>query len=270
MDSQGKLYDSDDTFGTNGHVFDLSPNPDGSFTTTVLYTFLGGSDGFAPGELAIDDAGRIFGVTAAGGDVTCNPPSGCGTVFALLPPSKQGAPWTHHVLYNFEGGNQGAFPFEPLTLDAKHNVYGYAGTTITCGSPCGVIFELSPPAKLSDPWNETVLHVFPTGDNDGAYPNGHLSFDSRGSLYGSTVEGGNGPCIANGALVGCGTIFRLSPPSQKNNSVWTETILYEFQGSSDGLQPYGGVALDEQKSVLYGTTQGGGSKGRGTVFQLAP
>jgi hypothetical protein len=271
VDSQGNVYDSDNASGSLGTVFQLSPNSDGTFTTNVIHTFEGGADGSYPGGLVMDGEGRIFGLTAGGGDLSCNPTTGCGTVFALLPPAKRGGVWTHYVLFNFEGSTNGASPYFPLALDANHNLYGIAlgaGSQSCPPGICAMVFELSPPAKLGGAWTETVIHTF-QGGNDAAYPQGTLVLDSHGSLYGTSIQGGGGPCVENGALVGCGTIYRLSPPASPGGS-WTEAILHSFQSESDGSQPYGSVVLDEAKRTLYGTSAFGGPENGGTVFQITP
>jgi uncharacterized repeat protein (TIGR03803 family) len=47
-----------------------------------------------------------------------------------------------------------------------------------------------------------------------------------------------------------------------------ESVVYSFQGGSDGADPYVGlVALD---GTLYGTTGSGGAKSMGTVFSVTP
>jgi uncharacterized repeat protein (TIGR03803 family) len=63
---------------------------------------------------------------------------------------------------------------------------------------------------------------------------------------------------------GCGTVFELSP---NGSGGWTETLLYSFQGASDGQFPFAGVIFD-QSGNLYGTASGG--PGFGTVFELSP
>jgi len=47
-----------------------------------------------------------------------------------------------------------------------------------------------------------------------------------------------------------------------------ETVLYDFQGGSDGDLPLAGVIFDAQGN-LYGTTYLGGDSGFGGVFKLA-
>ena len=46
-------------------------------------------------------------------------------------------------------------------------------------------------------------------------------------------------------------------------------VLYTFKGNGDGATPDAGLLMDRAGN-LYGTTQGGGTNGYGTVFQLAP
>jgi uncharacterized repeat protein (TIGR03803 family) len=49
----------------------------------------------------------------------------------------------------------------------------------------------------------------------------------------------------------------------------SETVLYSFNGGSDGYQPYAGVIFDPSGN-LYGTTFFGGPHGYGTVYELSP
>jgi len=124
-------------------------------------------------------------------------------------------------------------------------------------------------------WKEKVLYSF-QGGSDGALPAGGVVFDKAGNLYGATSDGGS-TCLPQE----CGTVFEVSPPSQKGGA-WTESVIYTFQGafdgSSDGLTPEGAVIIDQQGN-LYGTTtlgrNGGcvllGSRvGCGTVYELSP
>jgi uncharacterized repeat protein (TIGR03803 family) len=108
---------------------------------------------------------------------------------------------------------------------------------------------------------ETVLHAF-QGGSDGASPQAGLIADKAGNLYGTTYNGGGTGCFG-----GCGTIFRLAPDG-------TLTVLYAFQGGSDGEYPPAGL-ISDKAGDLYGTTSEGGgtgcydNQGCGTVFKLA-
>jgi uncharacterized repeat protein (TIGR03803 family) len=206
----------------------------------VIYSFQGGTDGTNPSTALItDQAGNLFGTTTEGGSGSCT--GGCGTVFELKPASN--GSWTETVLYNFQGGNDGAAPAAGLVFDQAGNLYG---TTIGGGpSLDGTVFQLM---RSGTSWTETVVHRF-TG-SDGAYPVDSLIFDDAGNLYGTTVFGGR---------FNDGTVFQLAP----SGGTWTESVLYDFTGRNDGIDPEAGLILD-QKGALYGTTIAG------NVFRLTP
>jgi uncharacterized repeat protein (TIGR03803 family) len=213
-------------------------------TENVLYSFRGGRDGINPSTgLIADSAGNLFGTTTDGGSRNCQ--GGCGVVFELKP--APGGGWTESVIYSFQSGLDGAFPSASLIFDQTGNLYG---TTLSAGKfHDGTVFQLTPSGAT---WTETVLHTF-TG-KDGAYPTANLIFDSAGNLYGTTLFGGP----THG-----GTVFQLS----LSGSVWTETVLYSFNGRNDGIDPAAGMIFDPntgQNGVLYGTTMGG------NVFALTP
>ncbi len=48
-----------------------------------------------------------------------------------------------------------------------------------------------------------------------------------------------------------------------------ETVLYHFKGGSDGAIPSANLVEDSAHN-LYGTTMGGGTSNRGTVFEVSP
>jgi uncharacterized repeat protein (TIGR03803 family) len=77
-DSSGNLYGTTEFGGASnvGVVFKLSPGG----TETVLYSFMGGSDGSFPGTsgLIADSKGNLYGTTTSGGGT-----SNAGTVFEL-------------------------------------------------------------------------------------------------------------------------------------------------------------------------------------------
>lgn len=259
LDPHGNLYTTvaGDSENCCGFVLELSPKPDGTWLQTTLYQFLGESDGADPlGGVIADRAGNLYGTTAFSAS---SPP--CGTVFELSP---QANGWTETTLYTFVR-SVGCYPTAGLVRDAQGNLYGTTefGGVGPCSPGCGVVFELSPPAQKGGAWTESTLHRFAL--TDGYYPYAGLAIDSSGDLYGTTIRGGNGPCEPTGG--GCGTVFRLTPPSQPGGA-WTHTY-YSFQGT-DGIAPYGTVLLDERHGVLYGTASAGGAYQAGSVFEIAP
>src|SRR5580658_688711 len=88
-DAQGNLY-GETTFGGNlscnsgdgcGVVFKV----DTAGNETVIHSFAGGpTDGNEPsGGLFLDANANLYGVAGLGGDVSCDAPYGCGTVFRI-------------------------------------------------------------------------------------------------------------------------------------------------------------------------------------------
>jgi uncharacterized repeat protein (TIGR03803 family) len=175
---------------------------------------------------------------------------------------------TYTVIHNFNGAGDGSFPYAGVTLDRGGNLYGttyYGGnTTGPCSSDgCGVVFKLS---QRNSHWILTPLYSF-QGGPDGSHPQARVVIGPNGSLYGTTSYGGATGCTSNG----CGTVFNLKPSTHATGSVlgnWGETILYAFQGGSDGANPGYGDLLFDHAGNIYGTTTAGGPSNQGTVFKL--
>lgn len=209
-----------------------------------LYSFQGGPDGANPISFLIaDEAGNLYGTTYAGGTGTfCQ--GGCGTVFRLRPPNREGGPWTETVLYSFAGNPDGYFPSSGhLVFDSSGNLYGSTQFGGSAGFGYGTVYRLSRPTKPDGAWTETVLYNFTDG-NDGGVPANGLVMDPAGNLYGTTNDSG-----AYGQS-GAGTIFELSPPTEPGGA-WTENTLFSFEQIKDGNEP-NEVTLDAAGN-LYGT-----------------
>ena len=192
-----------------------------------------------------------------------------GTLFlALLTLSSYAGAQTLKTLYSFTGGADGGNPNGSPVIGSGGLLYG---TTCEGGtSNYGTVFSLTPPSSPGGSWTEAVLYSFMGSPNDGSCPSGSLVIGSGGALYGATMSGGQ----CSGATT-CGTVFSLTPSSSPGGA-WTETIIYNFMGGSDGAYPNGSLAIGSG-GVLYGTTGQGGSgvvpgcpAGCGTVFSLAP
>ncbi len=214
-------------------------------TFTVLHTFHG-YDGAGPfGQLLLDSSGNIYGTTEGGGVVAAISPcgsSGCGTAFMLNKTGKQ--IWQH----NFNGRN-GEGPLAGLLGGAAGTIYGttYLGGDTTCYRlGCGTVFTLDEHGK------EHLLYQF-TGTPDGWFPQGPLTQDTAGNLYGTTQQGGSSG--------GYGTIYKV-------DATGAETVLYSFSGGLNGCYPDGGVTRDAMGN-LYGVAAGC-TGGYGEVFELDP
>lgn len=246
FDHAGNLYGTT-VFGGRfggGTVFQLVPSG-GAWTEAVLHDFTGGNDGIDPeAGLIFDQQGALCGTTIAE------------NVFKLMPPVSGDTKWTLRVLYTFDGDvNRGQLSAGPLLAGKNGVLYG---TQKFGGGPAnaGAVYQLTPPSTRGGSWTETTLYRF-TGETDGAYPFAGIIADNSGNLYGTTS--GNGHSNQ-------GTVFQLTPPATQGGE-WTETTLHAFAGGSDGAGP--GADLSFGKGgALYGTTAGGGSSSKGTVFKI--
>ena len=214
-------------------------------------------------RLNISDGGPRFGSTKLAGAAL----RGALTLAMLSAPllivARPVQAQTLAVLHNFTGGDDGGGPRSPLTSDGAGNFYGTTGVGGLGAMPgptpgAGTVFELSP--NVSGGWNETVLYsfcepYFRSTCPDGFGPSGPVTFDKAGNLYGTTCGGGAygyqyGP--------GYGVVFELSPVG----TIWTETVLYNFTGGTNGACPANGLIMDPAGN-LYGTSSAG-------IFELGP
>lgn len=254
----GKFYGVTDLGGAYNHgaVYQLIPGSNGTWTESVIYSFTGGEDGsFAIGALIADKAGNLYGMTNAGGL------QGTGTVFEL---SNSGGSWQETVIHSFGEGFDGQYPQGPLVFNAAGDLFGT--TVLGGGLNGGTVFEMTP---SNGTWTETVLHNF-GGTGDGYLPYGGLTLDAKGNVYGTTQAGGSNSCLG----LGCGIAFELVSVG----GGWTENILHQFAGGTDGFYPNPQLAIDKNGN-LYGTTIYGGGQGTctsgidsvscGTVYELS-
>ncbi len=242
------IYNNCDLIGTTegggnfGVVFGERPagNPycksSGRAGERMVHVFGNGQDGQQPlGGVVADAEGNLYGTTSQGGTY------GGGIVYEI---SRTGV---ETILYNFTGGNDGFNPVAAPTIDAQGNLFGT--TSLGGADGNGVVFEL---AKSGSSWTESTLYTF-QGLSDGQNPVGGVIVDKNGNLFGSTFFGGDD---------GGGNVFELSP----SGTSWNFTLLHSF---STYYGPYNKLTLDSKGNV-YGTCNGAGAYGVGSVFELTP
>lgn len=244
-----------------------------SFAT--IYS-VGSTSGYL-GSAVIASNGVVYGSTYYA-------PSGAwGQVFSLTNPGAP--PWTQANLSSLPGSTSAGdnLAAGQLYADTAGNLYGATpgagNSTTACKmagfSGCGLAFKLAPPATAGGSWTRTTLYTF-KGGSDAQTPMGGFIADTAGNLYGVSRNGGG----ATACNAGCGTVFRLSPPTG-TATAWTETVLYAFQGGTDGSSPNPRLLLIG--NTLFGTTRAGGNTVNtcgtiatgqqatcGTVFSLTP
>jgi uncharacterized repeat protein (TIGR03803 family) len=254
FDTAGNLYGSayggGSVFGCSstgdcGMVYELSPQPSGLWTETILYSFgTNNEEGLSvgPSPVTFDDAGNLFGTTYDDGSGFCTLVEGCGMIFELSPSGT--GKWTANILYNFSSKSGDGFsPLGGVVLGPGGRFYGTTSQG-GFGVKPGTVFELS--QNSSGQWITRIVYDFPT--TDGYTSSATLIEDAAGNLYGTTHNGG---------IYNSGTVFELSPAS---GGAWNEQILFAFP---PGTFPFGELIMDSMGN-LYGTTESG------TVFELSP
>jgi uncharacterized repeat protein (TIGR03803 family) len=245
LDDHGNLYGA--TGGGPGQygygvAFELLPQTNGSWNETILHTFAS-IDGSPWGAFIRDNAGNFYGTTVGG-------PISNSEAYELSPGSDG---WNFSVLYS-DGAGPG------LLMDNLGNFYGSIGPGDYFGA--GAIGELSP---STGGWTYTQLYSFCSqgncadGDGEPAPP----IWDGKGNLWGTTTEGG-----ANGraCYFGCGVIFEMTP---NGDGTWTYHVRHVFAAfPNDGQLPDGSLVMDAAGN-FYGSTEGGGPHGNGTIFKFA-
>ena len=127
--------------GANGQGTAFKITPTGSLT--ILYSFCSepscGDGGNPSGPLFQATDGNLYGMTNFGGDLTCSPPSGCGTIFQITPSGVL----TTISNFEFSDSNGGGGLYQAT----NGLLYGstFRGGNLECvdsSAGCGTIFSL--------------------------------------------------------------------------------------------------------------------------------
>jgi len=246
LDQSGNVYGTTTRGGNGlGVLFKLTPNPDGTWSESVLHSFpayLG--DAAEPySGVGWGPDGNLYGATWQGG-------TGGGTIFMS---NTAGNEVVVHSFYGVEGEHL----YKPPIFDPQGNIYDTTlfGGDYSCSPPgwgeagCGTVVKLDPAG------NVTVLHAF-TGGRDGACLVGGLTSDQAGNLFGVTQFGGT---------YGDGVVFMAA---LGQDGKFRGKILHAFAGHP-GAEPISTMVFDA-KGNLYGTADGYSEQGHGSIFELTP
>jgi uncharacterized repeat protein (TIGR03803 family) len=255
----GNLYGTASAGGAQGFgaVFKITPGG----TLTVLHSFTANEGQYPASELTLGTGGSFYGTTQLGGTGGCLG-LGCGTVFRITPSGNL------TTLYNFTGGDDGAYPSAPPIQATDGNFYGtteYGGMTGLCPggfTGCGGIYKMTPSGTI------TVLHEFDV--TDGESPTGGLVQADDGKFYGVTQWGGVhsagvGFSITAGGKYVVLNSFKDDPGGPLNTLVLgSDGNFYgtcEGGASSDGAAYKMDVKGNATTMASFGNKSGGGRNG---------
>ncbi len=224
-------------YAHRGAILKLTPS--GEFS--ILYSFCaqrGCPDGTYPFTPILGSDGNFYGTTEAGGGRFDG-----GTVYKM---TLAGELTTLYTFCTTKECPDGAAP-QGILQASDGNFYGMTGGG-GIGSE-GTIFRVSTTGEF------TKLHDFCSAAN---CADGYNQFSppiqgNDGNLYGATYGGGSH---------GAGLLYRLTPAGEYG-------IIYNFcslSNCADGGGP--NAIVQDANGNFFGTTQGGGSKEYGTVFEL--
>ncbi len=254
-------------------------------TEKVLYSFQGGTDGDLPQSPLINIDGTLYGTTAGGGmydagtlysitpagvetiifsfgdgATSANDPFGGltyvgGTFYGTTISGGQFGYGTafslnstgFFVLHSFENGNANGLNGGLIYVDGS--LYGTTVDGGAGGGGPGAVFSMALDGR-------EAIHDSFTGLRDGGNPRSGL-VNGGGLLYGTTSEGG---VITKTNPYGCGAVYSIPLRGVVH-------VLHDFgKTATDGCAPW--AALISVDGILYGTTEGGGAYGGGTVFSI--
>ena len=250
--SGSALYGTTRGGGAYGLGTVFAVNTDGTGFTN-LYSFQGWSDGANPQAGLALSGSTLYGTTTGGGTY------GNGAVFAI---NTDGTGFTNLYSLNV-GTGDGLFPFAGLILSGG-TLYGTASAGGSGGN--GTVFAIN-----TDGTGYTNLYCFSgtvSGTNvDGANPQAALIL-SGGRLYGTANAGGSG---------GSGTVFAINADGTGFTNLYSfSPAIYEpptnsggvvQYTNSDGANPSANLILSG--NTLYGTADGGGTAGQGSIFAIS-
>jgi uncharacterized repeat protein (TIGR03803 family) len=199
-------------------------------TFTILHSFKGGSDGSeAYGGLFLSGT-TLYGESYEAGT------GGYGNVYCL---NTNGTGFTN--LYSFTNGSDGAYASTGFVLSGG-TLYSMAYGGGAKGD--GTVFSIN-----TNGTGFQTRYTFTNG-SDGSFPYEGVIV-SGDTLYGTAYDGGT---------AGHGTVFSVNT----NGSGFT--TLHSFTNGADGANPADNLILCG--NTLYGTADGGGAGGYGTVFSI--
>jgi uncharacterized repeat protein (TIGR03803 family) len=236
IDANGDLFGTTEVGGASGHgtVFEVVNTGTGyASTPTALASFGSSADTFNPqntANLTIDSKGNLIGTADSGGT------SGDGRVYEIAK-TATGYASSITTLVTFDGAN-GKSPYGAMVADSQGNLYGTTDAGGAHGD--GTLYEI---AKTATGYASTATILINFDGADGANPQGGLTIDADGNLFGTTSTGGS---------TNKGTLFELAKTTSGYASAVTTLLTFGNGGAigQRGLHP-GGSLLANSKGNLF-------------------
>ena len=229
--TNGKFYGMT-PFGGNsddGVIFEFDINTN---SITKLLDFDGYNNGSYPnGSLLEATNGKFYGLTAEGGV------NDLGVIFEY-----DIATNTYTKKLDFDGANNGEWPFGSLIQASNNKLYGIANEGGV--NDLGVLFEY-------DLATESYSKKLDFNDANGKWPIGSIIQASNGNLFGLTYLGGSN---------GLGLLYEY------NYNTNTFTKKFDFDGQN-GSYPIRDLT-EASNGKLYGLTSSGGLTNGGVLFEF--
>jgi uncharacterized repeat protein (TIGR03803 family) len=256
IDASGNVYGTTASGGANGtgSIWMLAAgssnvnNVGGSGSSTTLASFapFAGTATFTnttganpdPYEAMVLSNGVLYGTTDSGGSL------GDGGIFSL--------PTASSTIVNTASFLLPIGPFEgSLVMDTRGDLFG---ASTAGGGGDGTIFEEENASQeiTAEGLTGTVTSVLSFTGANGQTPEGPLTLDANGDIFGTTTAGGG---TGND-----GTVFEVADGSGQVTTLDTFT---SPAGTRSGV-------VEDGNGDLFGATQAGGANGTGTVFELIP
>jgi uncharacterized repeat protein (TIGR03803 family) len=245
LDKAGNVYGTTQSGGVFlnwGTLFKLTRGQDGEWSESIVKSFNDDADGCIPLGITKDAQDNIYGI-----NTSCGLGLDYGTVWEVTNAG------VYSRVHQFSAtGEEGTYPSVGLTIDDAGNLYGATqagGNQNLCSyEGCGVLYKMT---LTANGWEETVLYQF--SDEPGDAPNGDLTFDAKGNLFGTTVYNFNN---------NYGTLFELS--QTPDGPVFNTIVVF-----SDIFGPPSAGVVFDSNGRAYGT-QSYGRIGYGAVYEFAP
>jgi len=301
FDAAGNLYGTASSgLFAYGQVYELSPTASG-WKETTLYKFGATPDGSAPyNGLVFDTQGNLYGTDSTGGAIaadfglggtvyeipnvttaspTFSPGTGAYTATQMVKVSD--ATPDASIYYSINGGPGTLYSTE-IEVSESESIQAYATTTTlprsqvatasyqigtTAAAPVFSVpagtYTTAQSLAFTDVAPDATIYYTTNGSTpttSSTKYTGPITVSSTETVKAFAVAAG----YANSPVVSAAyTILTLTLP--------TENVIYDFLPPADqgASQPQSSLIADSAGN-LYGTTQGGGGSGFGSVFELIP